>query len=65
MTVFLSTHQLSVAEEMADRVGIIHRGKLVALGTRDELRRQSGAEGALEEAFLALTAEESTGATLV
>jgi ABC-2 type transport system ATP-binding protein len=57
-TVFLSTHQLSIAEEMADRIGIIHRGKLVAVGTRDELRRQSGVSGPLEEAFLALTAEE-------
>src|ERR1700733_11088040 len=40
-TVFVSTHQLSVAEEMADRIGIIHQGRLIALGTRDELRRQS------------------------
>src|SRR5688572_6889622 len=58
MTVFLSTHQLSVAEELADRIGIIHQGRLIAVGTRDELRRQSGAEGALEQTFLALTAEE-------
>jgi ABC-2 type transport system ATP-binding protein len=58
MTVFLSTHQLSVAEELADRIGIIHQGRLIAVGTRDELRRQSGAEGALEETFLALTAED-------
>ena len=35
MTVFVSTHQLSVAEEMADRIGIIHRGRLVAVGTRE------------------------------
>jgi ABC-2 type transport system ATP-binding protein len=59
MTVFVSTHQLSVAEEMADRIGIIHQGKLVAVGTREELRRQSGATGPLEETFLALTAEET------
>src|SRR5437868_11818777 len=59
MTVFLSTHQLSVAEEMADRIGIVHQGKLIALGTRDELRRQSGAAGALEQTFLALTAQEA------
>jgi ABC-2 type transport system ATP-binding protein len=59
MTVFLSTHQLSVAEEMADRIGIIHQGRLIALGTREELRRQSGATGALEQTFLALTAEEA------
>lgn len=59
MTVFLSTHQLSVAEEMADRIGIIHQGRLIAVGTRDELRRQSGSVGALEETFLALTAQEA------
>ena len=59
MTVFLSTHQLSVAEEMADRIGIIHQGKLIAVGTREELRRQSGATGALEQTFLALTAQEA------
>ena len=59
MTVFLSTHQLSVAEEMADRIGIIHQGRLIALGTRDELRQQSGSTGALEETFLALTAQEA------
>src|SRR5277367_2294058 len=57
-TVFVSTHQLSVAEEMADRIGIIHQGRLVAVGTREELRRQSGASGPLEATFLALTAEE-------
>jgi ABC-2 type transport system ATP-binding protein len=56
MTVLVSTHQLSIAEEMADRIGIIHGGKLIAAGTREELRRQSGAAGALEEIFLSLTA---------
>ena len=61
MTVFLSTHQLSVAEELADRIGIIHQGKLVAVGTREELRRQSGAEGPLESTFLALTAGDAAG----
>src|SRR5260221_9657669 len=43
VTVLVSTHQLSVAEEMADRIGIIHQGRLVAVGTAVELRRQSGA----------------------
>jgi ABC-2 type transport system ATP-binding protein len=57
MTVLVSTHQLNMAEEMADRIGIIHGGKLIAVGTRDELRKQSGASGALEETFLSLTAE--------
>ena len=58
MTVFLSTHQLSVAEEMADRIAIMHRGRIVAIGSREELREKSGAAGALEESFLALTREE-------
>jgi ABC-2 type transport system ATP-binding protein len=59
MTIFVSTHQLSVAEEMADRIGIIHNGKLIAVGTREELRQQSGSDGALEQTFLALTAQEA------
>src|SRR6266550_7395375 len=59
LTVFVSTHQLSLAEEMADRIAILHQGRLIALGTRDELRKQSGASGALETTFLALTAEEA------
>ncbi len=56
-TVLVSTHQLSIAEEMADRIGIIQGGKLIAVGTREELRKQSGAAGALEEIFLSLTAQ--------
>jgi ABC-2 type transport system ATP-binding protein len=59
VTVFLSTHQLSVAEEMADRIGIMHEGRIVALGTPDELRQKSGQSGPLEKTFLALTAEEA------
>src|SRR5438093_7421291 len=59
MTVFLSTHQLSVAEELADRIGIIHRGRLIAVGTPDDLRKQSGEAGDLEQVFLSLTAQEA------
>jgi len=59
MTVFLSTHQLSVAEEMADRIGIIHQGRFVAVGTSEELRKQSGSDGVLEHSFLALTRIEA------
>ncbi len=54
-TIFLSTHTLSVAEEMADRIGIINHGRLIALGTVDDLRRENqAAGGALEKIFLSL-----------
>lgn len=55
--VFLSTHQLAVAEEMADRIGIIDRGELIFLGTLDELRRRTHGAGTLEDLFLELTGE--------
>jgi ABC-2 type transport system ATP-binding protein len=59
-TVFLSTHQISVAEEMADQVGIMHQGRLVAVGTAGELRRQAsaGSNGTLEQVFLTLTSTQ-------
>jgi ABC-2 type transport system ATP-binding protein len=60
-TVFMSTHTLDVAEEVADRIGIIHRGRLVALGTLSELREQVALDGRLEDVFLHLTEEESLG----
>jgi len=53
-TIFMSTHLLNIAEELADRIGIIDAGKLVAYGTVDELRathRKGGAQ-ALENIFL-------------
>ena len=60
MTVLLSTHQLSVAEEVAARIGIVHMGKLVAECTKEELHAMGGQGNvALEETFLALTREES------
>ena len=58
-TIFLSTHTLSVAEEMADRIGIINHGRLIALGTVAELRRQNLTDdGALEKIFLSLVDAE-------
>ncbi len=58
MTVFLSTHQLSVAEELSDRIGIIHRGQLIALGTVAELRAKAHENGGLERVFLTLIDQE-------
>jgi ABC-2 type transport system ATP-binding protein len=62
MTVLVSTHQLSVAEELADRIGVMHQGRLIAAGTAEALRLQSGESGPLEDIFLALTRTDvSTG----
>lgn len=55
-TVFMSTHILEIAESMCDRVGIINKGKLIAHGTMDELRKLSDQEDkSLEDIFLKLT----------
>ncbi|MEO1174373.1 MAG: ABC transporter ATP-binding protein, partial [Myxococcota bacterium] len=59
-TVIMSTHTMPVAEETCDRVGIMHRGRLLAEGTLEELRGSLSDEGAtLEEVFFALTERES------
>jgi ABC-2 type transport system ATP-binding protein len=58
-TVVMTTHILEVAERMADRIGIIARGRLIAEGTLEELHRQAGkADFTLEDTFLALVARE-------
>jgi len=54
-TVFLSTHQLYVAQELADRIGIIHEGKLIACGTMQDIEAMAGRKDTLEELFLAIT----------
>lgn len=59
-TIFMSTHVLSIAEETADRIGIIRKGKLVALGTIEEVRSAWGAEGTLEDLFLRIIEEDGT-----
>jgi ABC-2 type transport system ATP-binding protein len=56
-SVFFSTHILDVAERLCDRIGIINRGRLVAVGTMDELRQQATGESTLERIFLELTKE--------
>jgi ABC-2 type transport system ATP-binding protein len=57
-TVILTTHILEVAERMADRIGIIHHGRLLAEGGLDALRLRAGErDGTLEDVFLELTAE--------
>lgn len=54
--VFFSTHILEVAENLCDRVGIIHHGRLIACGTLDEIRQDTGAaHDSLERLFLELT----------
>lgn len=62
-TVFLSTHTLEVAEAVADRIGILNRGRLIALGTMPELRAQADRQQSLEDIFLRLTESihESSG----
>ncbi|WP_395745048.1 ABC transporter ATP-binding protein [Prosthecobacter sp.] len=58
-TVLMSTHLLNIAEELADRIGIIHYGKLVALGTLEELRRDHEQRGSrLEDIFLSMVEEK-------
>jgi ABC-2 type transport system ATP-binding protein len=62
-TVVMTTHILEVAERMAERIGVITRGRLIAEGTLDELRVQGGLrDGNLEDIFLSLVAEESAAA---
>ncbi len=59
VTVIMTTHILEVAERMAERIGVLARGRLIAEGTLEELRRQAGTTGSsLEEVFLDLVAEQ-------
>ena len=56
-TVFFSTHILDVAEKLCDRVGIINKGKLVFVGTFDEMKEKFKEETSLEKLFLEITEE--------
>ncbi len=58
VTIFMSTHTLKVAEDICDRIGVIHRGSLVANGTPEDLRRLTDTgEADLEQVFMRLTEE--------
>lgn len=54
-TVFFSTHVLEVAEKLCDRVGIINKGKLVFVGTFEEMKQKFKEQASLEELFLEIT----------
>ena len=55
LTILMSTHTLSIAEEIADRIGIIHEGKLLHVGTVDEIMNLEDSHSSLEDVFLELT----------
>ena len=54
-SVFFSTHILEVAERLCDRVGIINRGRLVFIGTYEEMKREFNKNASLEELFMEIT----------
>lgn len=58
-TVFMSTHTLEVAEAVADRIGIINHGRLIALGTPAEIKASAPGNSSLEDIFLKLTGEQN------
>jgi ABC-2 type transport system ATP-binding protein len=58
-TVIMTTHILEVAERMAERIGVLTNGRLIAEGTLAELRLRSGRGGSLEDVFLTLVSESA------
>jgi ABC-2 type transport system ATP-binding protein len=64
VSVILTTHILEVAERLAERIGVIDKGRLIAEGTLEELRAQSSgrADSSLEDVFLELVAQENDAA---
>ena len=57
-TVLFSTHVLEVAEKVCDRVGIINKGKLIFVGTLNEMREEFKGSESLEKMFLEMTENE-------
>ena len=64
VTVFLSTHSLDIAQELADRIGVVAQGRLIGCGTLETLRQQAALDGSLEEVFLKLTEDERSESPL-
>ena len=57
-TVFFSTHILEVAEKLCDRVGIINKGKLIFVGTYEEMKKEFRKNASLEELFMEITSND-------
>lgn len=58
VTVFLSTHNLNVAEELSDRIAIIHRGKILEIGSVRSFEDPTRKDGSLEDLFLDIVERE-------
>lgn len=61
VSILMSTHILSIAEEVTDRVGIIMDGKIVAIGSVADIRARAAGEGSLEEAFMRIVEQGPSG----
>ena len=58
VTIFMSTHTLKIAEDVCDRIGIIHNGRLITTGSPGELKKKTQLlEADLEDVFIKLTTE--------
>ena len=54
-SVFFSTHILEIAEKLCDRIGIIHHGELIFVGTLEEMKKEVKENASLEELFMEIT----------
>ncbi len=62
-TILISSHRLPVVEELCDRIGIIHKGQLIAVGTITDIKEQTQTK-TLEEAFIAITGGNPSSSSL-